>query len=80
MAVLSHTRVASASDEKGLKQVADELTALRDRFHAQNIAKKVEQSSMDEDEIKLYSHYGKDDFVAPERANRAKAAVKIKQR
>lgn len=54
VAVLSHTRVASASDEKGLKQVADELTALRDRFHSQNIAKKVEQSSMDEGEIELF--------------------------
>jgi len=54
VAVLSHNKVACASDEESLRQVANELTQLRDRFHAQDIAKKVEQSSMDEGEIELF--------------------------
>jgi len=54
VAVFSHNQVANASDEESLRQVANELTELRDRFHAQNIAKKVEQVSMDEGDIELF--------------------------
>jgi len=54
VAVFSHNQVANASDEQSLRRVANELTELRDRFHTQNIAKKVEQVSMDEGDIELF--------------------------
>ncbi len=54
VAIVSHTEVASACDEHELKQVADKLNTLRDRFHAQNIAQKVVQRSMQEGDIDLF--------------------------
>ncbi|MBL4827868.1 MAG: hypothetical protein JKY66_09200 [Spongiibacteraceae bacterium] len=54
VALLSHTEVANACDDRSLKQVATNLHELRDRFHAQNISQKVEQKSMDEGDIELF--------------------------
>ncbi len=54
VAEFSHTEIANAVDERDLKLAAEKLQQLRDNFHAQNIAQKVEQSSMEEGVIELF--------------------------
>jgi len=54
VAVFSHSEIANAVDEQQLKSVSSKLRQLRDSFHAQNIAQKVEQNSMEEGDVELF--------------------------
>lgn len=54
VAHVSRTEMTSAHSCEDFKQAAETLQALRNQFRDQNIAKKVEQSSMDEGDVELF--------------------------
>lgn len=54
VAVVAHTEVSGAAGITGLSAVAQRLDGMRQEFHDQNLASKVQQDSMDEGDVELF--------------------------
>lgn len=54
VALISKAKISAANNVNDLQEFTEHLLELRDHFRKQNIAKKVEQSSMDEGDIELF--------------------------
>ncbi len=54
VAVVAHTEISGATGLEGLASVAERLETMRQDFHDQNLASKVQQESMDEGDVELF--------------------------
>jgi len=54
VAVVAHSEISTATELDKLSAVAERLDSMRQQFHSQNLASKVQQESMDEGDVELF--------------------------